>query len=160
MYKDIKKKRAASREWYRQNKKQSIAASTAWRKAHPEEYKASKRKSYLKHQEENRTKARKYYQEKRKLVRLNNPKAKAQEQRWALTRIAKLKEFIQQMKLEKGGKCTRCGYMEQPRILQFHHLRDKDANISEMKSLKKIRAEAKKCVLLCPNCHALTHLNV
>ena len=64
------------------------------------------------------------------------------------------------LRVEKGGKCSLCGYCQEIRILHFHHLRDKRFELSRSfgKSIKKMREEAEKCILLCPNCHALTHL--
>jgi transposase len=59
---------------------------------------------------------------------------------------------------EAGGRCAACGYDVHPGALQFHHvdpatkaftLRD-----GETRSLARMREEARKCVLLCANCHA------
>jgi transposase-like protein len=61
---------------------------------------------------------------------------------------------------EAGGKCTICGFADHPAALQFHH-RDpklKDFQLghpSLTRSLERMRAEARKCVLLCANCHAM-----
>lgn len=62
---------------------------------------------------------------------------------------------------EIGGSCTRCGYDRCVAALDFHH-RDparKKFNISMEKgrTLKELRAEAKKCVVLCANCHRELH---
>jgi hypothetical protein len=59
---------------------------------------------------------------------------------------------------EAGGKCLICGYARCQQVLQFHHL---DPSTKEFhlalngvtRSLARSRAEAKKCVLLCANCH-------
>lgn len=62
-----------------------------------------------------------------------------------------------------GGKCMRCGFNEEPLVLQFHH-RDpsqKEFKISETVRLnidEKLLNECNKCDLLCPNCHAIHHL--
>jgi hypothetical protein len=59
---------------------------------------------------------------------------------------------------EAGGRCTVCGYDRHPGVLQFHH-RDpeqKRFSLSEAglaRSLERAREEARKCVLLCANCH-------
>jgi 5-methylcytosine-specific restriction endonuclease McrA len=60
---------------------------------------------------------------------------------------------------EAGGRCSVCGYDRLPRAFEFHHLnpREKRLEISRngvTLSLGRLRAEAKKCVLLCSNCHA------
>jgi hypothetical protein len=62
----------------------------------------------------------------------------------------------------RGNKCFDCGYDININILEFHHLSKPDARISTLLSRglswKKILIESKKCVLLCPNCHAIRHL--
>jgi len=61
-----------------------------------------------------------------------------------------------------GGKCTRCGYDKCIGALCFHH---KDPTKKEFglsangktSSYAKALKEAKKCVLLCHNCHVEVH---
>ena len=57
-----------------------------------------------------------------------------------------------------NNPCIQCGY-DDYRALQFHHLRDKKYNISDMLtmglSLDKIMEEISKCVVLCANCHQI-----
>lgn len=60
---------------------------------------------------------------------------------------------------EAGGCCVLCGYARYVGALQFHHRdrRTKEFGLSDRgitRSLEKARAEARKCVLLCANCHA------
>lgn len=60
---------------------------------------------------------------------------------------------------EAGGHCTLCGYRRCPAALEFHHVDParKDFHLSVRglgRSLESLRAEARKCVLLCANCHA------
>lgn len=60
---------------------------------------------------------------------------------------------------EAGGCCARCGFAESMAALQFHHLdpADKEFHIAHRgvtRSIERARAEAKKCILLCANCHA------
>ena len=60
---------------------------------------------------------------------------------------------------EAGGACCVCGYDRDARALHFHHL---DPSIKRMEinargagiALDRLRAEARKCVLVCANCHA------
>ena len=57
-----------------------------------------------------------------------------------------------------GGKCYICGYNKYNGALDFHHISpDKKLfNLSLRgltKGIKTIIEEAKKCVLLCSNCH-------
>tara|TARA_Y100000310_G_scaffold344334_1_gene456507 strand:- start:527 stop:934 length:408 start_codon:yes stop_codon:yes gene_type:complete len=69
------------------------------------------------------------------------------------------KKQIRKMLVEEnGGKCCLCGYDKYTQVLDFHHL-EPDKKEFELgvrdccRSIKKIRDEAKKCVLLCANCH-------
>lgn len=60
---------------------------------------------------------------------------------------------------ESGGSCTLCGYDRHVRALHFHHTdpREKRFQLSFgglTRSLDTMRVEARKCVLLCSNCHA------
>jgi transposase-like protein len=60
---------------------------------------------------------------------------------------------------EAGGCCVICGYDRHVRALQFHHL---DPSVKRLSlsgqgvtySIDTLRGEARKCVLLCANCHA------
>ena len=60
---------------------------------------------------------------------------------------------------EAGGRCVLCGYSRHPQALQFHHVvpESKRLQLSAQGvsySLDRLRAEARKCVLLCATCHA------
>jgi hypothetical protein len=57
-----------------------------------------------------------------------------------------------------GGKCQKCDEKDM-NCLQFHHLDDKDFSLGPRmrKSRKYLEKEAKKCILLCANCHQKTH---
>ena len=56
-----------------------------------------------------------------------------------------------------GGCCAVCGYSRSASALQFHHVdpsrKEFDVNPSTGKALAKYLEEAKKCVLVCANCH-------
>jgi transposase len=59
---------------------------------------------------------------------------------------------------EAGGRCVRCGYDRCLRPLGFHHLDPATKSFGIgfagfTRSLAKARLEARKCVLLCANCH-------
>ena len=62
---------------------------------------------------------------------------------------------------EFGGCCLKCGYSKHPSILHFHHRNaaTKSFNISAgiCFSYARLKKEAAKCDLLCPNCHAVHH---
>jgi 5-methylcytosine-specific restriction endonuclease McrA len=60
---------------------------------------------------------------------------------------------------EAGGSCQLCGYDKYPGALQFHHLNPADkrlhvSNGGRTVALETLRQEARKCLLLCANCHA------
>lgn len=60
---------------------------------------------------------------------------------------------------EAGGRCLLCGYRRCVAALEFHH-RDPKAKSFGLahrgitRALDDVREEARKCVLLCSNCHA------
>ena len=59
-----------------------------------------------------------------------------------------------------GGCCSKCGYKKSLNALQFHHHGDdKEFEVSSIlrRGYENVLAEAKKCVLLCANCHAEEH---
>lgn len=66
---------------------------------------------------------------------------------------------------EAGGSCAVCGFDGHPAALQFHHLdpSTKEFHLADQgitRSLSRMRTEARKCVLLCANCHALVEAGV
>jgi hypothetical protein len=58
---------------------------------------------------------------------------------------------------EAGGCCALCGYDRCTWNLHFHHVdptkKSFAMTMGSGKALDTYRAEAKKCVLLCANCH-------
>jgi transposase-like protein len=59
---------------------------------------------------------------------------------------------------EAGGRCVICGYARHLQVLQFHHVDPSEKRLGlsgqgVTYSLARLREEAKKCVLLCANCH-------
>jgi hypothetical protein len=75
-------------------------------------------------------------------------------------RVAAWRRSAKQRLLEEaGGRCRLCGYDRYAGALEFHHLdpEEKSFGLSVRgitRSLEALRAEARKCVLLCSNCHA------
>ena len=66
---------------------------------------------------------------------------------------------------EAGGKCVLCGYDRHQAALEFHHLdpSQKSFELSTSgvtRAIDALRAEARKCVLLCSNCHASVEAGV
>lgn len=71
---------------------------------------------------------------------------------------------VNKLKLERGGKCEKCGYNKCFGALEFHHLdpSKKEFNLGMRRGLKEetLRAELDKCQLLCSNCHHETHAGI
>lgn len=74
--------------------------------------------------------------------------------------VIKRRRAVKRMLVEEaGGACVLCGYRRWIGALHFHHL---DPKLKEFpigqrghsRSLARCRAEIRKCVLLCANCHA------
>jgi transposase len=78
------------------------------------------------------------------------------------TRRRRVKELLV---AEAGGHCVTCGFSAYVGALQFHH-RDPATKAFEVsrqgvtRSLARLRSEARKCVLLCANCHAMVEAGV
>ena len=69
----------------------------------------------------------------------------------------KIREFLVQ---KLGGKCNMCNGVFPNVAFDFHHLGNKEADISSMigkYSEAEIEKEADKCILLCANCHRIHH---
>ena len=73
-----------------------------------------------------------------------------------------IKRKLKLIKL-KGGCCEMCGYKNNLAVLTFHH-RDPSQKLFNIQSrnisnydFSKVLTEAKKCDLLCHNCHHETH---
>lgn len=65
-----------------------------------------------------------------------------------------------------GGKCVICGYNKCSDALEFHHKdpSQKDFNLGaargSIKNWNSLVLEAKKCLLLCSNCHREVHASM
>lgn len=77
-----------------------------------------------------------------------------------MDRVARRRREIKRVLVEEaGGSCVICGYERHMEALQFHHLdpSTKEFHLGQggvSRSLARCRAEARKCALLCANCHA------
>jgi transposase-like protein len=75
-------------------------------------------------------------------------------------RRRKIKEILVD---EAGGECSACGYRDCVGVLQFHHVDPATKRFhlgreGVTRSIERARAEARKCILLCANCHAEVEL--
>lgn len=69
-------------------------------------------------------------------------------------------EFLNVIRLTRGGKCEKCGYDRYLGALDFHHLdpSEKDFTVGDRDfRLDQCVEEIKKCVMLCANCHREVH---
>ena len=61
---------------------------------------------------------------------------------------------------KKTLSCDHCELADH-RVLEFHHVGDKDLNVSKMVNhgygWDRIQKEIEKCIPLCCNCHRLEH---
>lgn len=78
----------------------------------------------------------------------------------AAARVARHRRKLKAVLMaEAGGACRQCGYDRYAGALQFHHVDPSKkafalATRGLTRPLEELRKEAKKCVLLCANCHA------
>ncbi len=82
--------------------------------------------------------------------------------KWVInSRIKKKEELVKIF----GGKCRICGYKRYIGALDFHHI-DPSAKLFSLSvkglcySWDTVLKEAKKCVLLCKNCHTEVENNI
>lgn len=77
--------------------------------------------------------------------------------------VTKRRRKLKTMAVEsRGGRCEVCGYSRCIAALDFHHLDESKKSFSLgtrglTRSWVKIRAELKKCILVCANCHREIH---
>lgn len=81
-----------------------------------------------------------------------------QKQTYQLYQKTRRKERKQKLVEMFGGKCVKCGYDRSIKALDFHHISraGKSFNLSCLGytcSWERLLEEAKKCELLCANCH-------
>lgn len=80
--------------------------------------------------------------------------------------VAERRRRVKELLVEEfGGRCRLCGFAAYAGALQFHHV-DPSTKRFQLggrgltRSLKILREEANKCVLLCANCHAMVEAGV
>lgn len=97
------------------------------------------------------------YQKERKLQKVRTWRARNVEKvsRWRRRRKNELIEY-------KGGKCEHCGFDKPwPECYDFHHRDPSEKNFQIggcTRSIKILKVEADKCVMLCAICHRGFHV--
>jgi transposase-like protein len=87
-------------------------------------------------------------------------------QRCNVASVAERRRVVKRRLVEEaGGCCTLCGFARHPAALHFHHVdpSTKEFHLAHQgisRSIRRMRAEAAKCILLCANCHALVEAGV
>lgn len=119
-------------------------------------YERNKEKIRLKEKERYLANKDKYLQYQREYRKLNRQSITAKSNAKRKEKLAALVEFL-------GNKCNCCGNSYPLCVYDFHHKEPttKLFTIGEQmgRSLKALKEEASKCVLLCANCHRVVHDN-
>lgn len=73
--------------------------------------------------------------------------------------VRRRRQIKQKLVEEAGGRCMLCGYSRSHAALVFHHIDPTRKSFGMAhggctRSLARAREEARKCLLLCANCHA------
>jgi hypothetical protein len=77
-----------------------------------------------------------------------------------MDRVSRRRRQIKEILVrESGGRCVMCGYDRYSGALHFHHLDPSEKSFAiarkgHTRSLDRAREKARKCVLVCANCHA------
>ena len=73
-------------------------------------------------------------------------------------------KFVRRVKKQSG--CSQCGYKEHYAALHFDHIdpttkhhQAKGSAFHNLWSIKRLKAELRKCQILCANCHAIKTYN-
>ena len=140
-------------------------ARAKWKKNNPQKYKETKAKwqkdNPQKHSEANakwRKKNPLYGSRNGRKWRANNAEIVTKKNRERKKLHRELKQKLVDI---FGGKCVKCGYDRCPAALDFHHpnpaIKEKSVCSLIDSSFDQAVEEAKKCILLCSNCHDEIH---
>ena len=92
------------------------------------------------------------------------PRCKVCEKKGNEVKYAKSVYYNCLLMQERGGCCEWCGWDENPALLQWHHKRDKEFDISKATitelNFGKVKTETYKCDLICPHCHLGHHSSI
>lgn len=157
----MKTREEVNQTYYSKNREKIKAYARQQRQENPEHIKEIQRRSYRKHRE--RVVARVIAYQKRNPERYQQWRRKWEEDH-LLERNAAKREIrnrnMDRLKILFGGACCKCGSVND---LHFHHVDrdDKEFVISQHadRSFRRLLAEARKCILLCAECHKTIHGN-
>jgi len=100
------------------------------------------------------------------MAQKKDPRRYEDRKEYLIEAVRKMRRELRRKALAfKGGKCEICGYDKCMEALEFHHLDNskKDFGISHRgytRSWEKVKAEIKKCILVCANCHRELHAKI
>ena len=76
----------------------------------------------------------------------------------------RLKKWQLAQFINNNPKCSRCGLKATEQNMEcfdFHHIKPKLFNLAPFTvSMKRLKEEAKKCILVCSNCHRIIHREI
>lgn len=126
---------------------------------HDPKYKKYRKEYNERYREENKEKLRE--KSKKKLKTPEYKKYKRQyDKQYKQHTLQYHRDKMIKIKNEHGGICQSCGYNKNYAALIFHHSdKNKDIGVNKLYKapIDKIRKEAKKCKLMCANCHQDLH---
>lgn len=129
-----------------------------WRNKNKDKTKQLYQEYYSKNKDKIILKSKIWYQNNKNEKLNYNKHNKVKSYKCRKNRTIKLQQFIIEYKI--NNKCIKCNE-NRPECLDFHHIKDKKNTISRMckqtVSLKILKIEIEKCILLCSNCHQKEH---
>lgn len=138
-------KREANRRWKRNNREKIRRSNAVYRANNKNKIKEIGRVYREKNKERIRLRLKEYYK--------NNPHKHPYEY------TKRKREEVSQYKINIG--CQICGYKKCSDALDFHHSDSKnkiiDVNRLRERNWEDFLSEAKKCIVVCRNCHAEIH---
>lgn len=122
-----------------------------------EEYLQYQREYYCKNKQKRLAQQKQYYQDNKE-ARLDYARGSNQQGK-SRDRSQSVKERLDAIKAEAG--CSVC-YERDASVLDFHHTdpgqKEFHVSMRRLSSWDRIQAEVDKCVVICANCHARTHI--
>jgi hypothetical protein len=112
--------------------------------------------------QKNREAARKYYSNNKEAQRASHKKWVGDNKEYVLKKQRERKRDRKLVAIRlMGDCCSRCGGVFHPSVYEFHHispeLKSRDPSKLFSLSWSRILDELEHCVMLCANCHRLTH---